>query len=106
MPTRLGNILRAAETRPGNKYGLNAIICWPRLWLVLPEDVRTELNAARTRLDTGTLAGFWSLLFVVWVRWAPLLGLLAAFIAYRGMLGAVGAYLIESAFDVHRTALM
>ena len=51
MPTRLGNVLRAAEGRSAAKYGLDSIICWPALWLVLPEAAKTELQAARSELD-------------------------------------------------------
>ena len=44
MPTRLGNILRAAEQRPLEKYGLDAIVCWSRLWLLLPDAVKKDLQ--------------------------------------------------------------
>jgi hypothetical protein len=47
LPTQLGNILRAAEDHCAAKYGLDAIICWPRLWLLLPEATKTELSQAR-----------------------------------------------------------
>lgn len=109
MPTELGNILRASETKPEEKYGLNAVICWPRLWLLLPEEARSEISQARASLDTGAHVLFWSLLFIVWSIWAwwALLGVLVAILAYRGMLSAATIYadLVESAFDVHRQAL-
>lgn len=110
MPTRLGNILRAAEAHSTEKYKLDAIICWPRLWLVLPQDVKDELTVARARLDNAALMGFWGLLFMiwsVWIWWAPFLGLLAAFVAYRALLSAAETYadLVESTFDMYRTVL-
>ena len=44
MPTRLGNVLRAAEERPRMKYGLVAVVCWPHLWMVLDKDAKDELT--------------------------------------------------------------
>ena len=110
MPTDLGNVLRAAEIRPGEKYGLNAVICWPRLWLVLPETARSELSEARASLDVAARAWLWCLLFTLWAVWEPwflALGLLAAPLAYRRAVASARVYgdLLESTFDVHRTLL-
>ncbi len=110
MPTRLGNILRAAEGRPLDKYGLDAVICWPRLWLVLPDGVKKEVQDTRTELNSAALVWLWSLLFLIWMIWAwwtiPA-GLLSALLAYQWMLDAAVTYsdLVESTFDLHRTAL-
>ena len=65
MPTQLGNILRAAEERPKNQYGLDTFICWPRLWLLLPESIKAELTEARMTLNTGARICLWSLLFIL-----------------------------------------
>lgn len=62
MPTRLGNILRAAEQRPLEKYGLDAIVCWSRLWLLLPDAVKKDLQEARADLNTAARVWLWSLL--------------------------------------------
>lgn len=110
MPTRLGNILRAAESQPGAKYGLDAITCWPRLWLLLPDASRTEVADARAGLDAGAGVLLWGLLFVVWAPWAwwalPV-GLVAAALAYLRMRvdAAIYADLVEAVYDVHRMDL-
>ena len=52
MPTRLGNVLRAAELRPLERYGLDGVICWSRLWLTLTESVRGAIDQSRESLDT------------------------------------------------------
>lgn len=66
MPTRLGNLLRAAERQPLNKYGLDAIICWSRLWMLLPEAVRKDLQEARSDLNAAARLWLWSILFCGW----------------------------------------
>ena len=53
---RLGNTLRAAESWPTRKYGLDAVTVWPRLWLVLPDRASQELVAARASLDGSAAA--------------------------------------------------
>ena len=110
MPTKLGNILRAAEIRPLVNYGLETTICWPRLWLLLPDNVKNELTEARTSLDTNVRILVWGILFFVWTIWAPwalLIGLAIVIWAYYRALRAAEVYgdLLDSAFDLHRFAL-
>lgn len=110
MPTRLGNILRAAESKPGDKYGLDAIICWSRLWLVLPDGVKKELQEARADLNTAARIWLWGILFLIWsiwAWWAIPVGLIVAWFAYGWMLESSVTYgdLLESAFDLYRLEL-
>lgn len=111
MPTRLGNLLRTMEMRPLEKYGLDAYICWPRLWLLLPEEVKADLTTARYQLDATVRAWLWGGLFLIWSYWAwcwviPV-SLVTMLLAYRWMLQAAKVYghLIESSFDVYRHLL-
>jgi hypothetical protein len=110
MPTHLGDVLRAGETWPRQKYGLDAVVCWPRLWLVLPEQARTDLTQARGELDHSVAIAIWGALIVVWTFltwWALLAAAVVASFAYLRALRAaeVFADLVESAFDVFRDAL-
>jgi hypothetical protein len=118
MPTRLGNLLRAAERQSLNKYGLDAVICWSRLWMILPEAVKKDLQEARADLNTAARIWLWSFLFCgwtalaiptrnPWATWPLLLGLLSGWFAYRWAIAAASLYgeLIEAAFDIHRQLL-
>jgi hypothetical protein len=110
-PTRLGNVLRASEVRPGTRYGLDAVTCWPRLWLLLPDKSCDEVTAARAALYLSVqvwLCGLAFTVFVIWAWWAPVLGIAVAFITYyTRMLAAARTYgdLVESCYDVHRGLL-
>ncbi|NJR52089.1 MAG: hypothetical protein HC780_23465 [Leptolyngbyaceae cyanobacterium CSU_1_3] len=110
MPTRLGNILRAAERRPYDRYGLETITCWSRLWLLMPDSARKELQDARTELNNGVRILSWSILFLVWTIWtwwAIPCAIASAFFAYCWILDSAIVYgdLIESVFDLYRTSL-
>jgi hypothetical protein len=110
LPTRLGNILRAAERRPYDRYGLDAIICWPRLWLLLPEGAKKELIEARSNLNNGVRLFTWSCLFLVWTLWsgwAIPAAIISASFAYSWILDSAIVYgdLLESVFDLYRIAL-
>lgn len=107
MPTRLGNILRAAELHSEERYGLNAIVCWPHLWLVLPDPARAEVAGAMSQLETAVRWLFWSFLFLVWTFWAwwaVLVATVLGFFAYRMVIDSAEAYadLFRSLFDLYR----
>ncbi len=110
MPTRLGNLLRAAEEYPQVRYGLTMSVCWPRLWLLLPKETQETLTGTRGQLNSATRLLAWSILFAVWTVWAwwaALVAAVAAVAAYWGMLNAAGVYgdLLRAAVDLHRLAL-
>ena len=111
MPTALGNILRSAELRTERRYGLDPVMVWPRLWLVLPGTTRTEIAESRGQLDAAGRGLLWVLLTVVWsafVWWIAPVALLAAILLYRSAVlptARVYADLVEAAFDLHRPAL-
>lgn len=110
MPTALGNILRAAETRIWQRYGLDAVLLWPRLWLLLPDEVRQQIATARAALDRLVEAWGWGLLFFIWTYWWPGAALIAIawmFLAARlaRQPARTFAILVQSAFDLYRWRL-
>jgi hypothetical protein len=111
LPTPIGNILRAAERRPIDKYGLDTVVVWPHLWLLLPEATRAELRAARTSLDTAVVAAIWGVLFCAFAPFTWLvipIGLAITTIAVTVVTPAraqVFGELIEAAYDLHRNAV-
>ncbi|APE16769.1 hypothetical protein BOH72_17500 [Mycobacterium sp. WY10] len=124
--TYLGNILRAAETYPAVRYGMDAAFWWPRLIAVLPETARSDVSSARAALallqNISLLAASFALLTVVaWI------GLVTALPGGFGvfLVAAVGAIvvmivalvsarwparlygdLLRSDFDVFRSTLL
>ncbi|HEX3713525.1 MAG TPA: hypothetical protein VHV09_12095 [Trebonia sp.] len=111
LPTRLGNTLRAAESWPARKYGLDAVTVWPRLWLVLPDRAIQELVAARATLDSSAAVAVWGLLFCFFGIWTPLAvvpGLAVAAVAvtvWAPPRAETFADLVEAAYDLYRPAL-
>ena len=53
MPTRLGNALRAAAAYSADeeRWGIDGEFWWPRLYLVLPDSARAQVDDARAALD-------------------------------------------------------
>ncbi len=110
MPTGLGNLLRARELGPRDRYGLDAVVCWARLWGLLPGDLREDLMQARAALNRRVEAFGWGVLFLLWgciSLWAIPVGVVWMLIAYAQAVRAAGPYgeLVETAFDLYRWRL-
>lgn len=121
-PTALGNVLGAAEDYPRRAYGTDAIVTWPRLFLLLPEEF---VLAATGPLDTiqflllasllstvlavlgGVLAIAFTLGATIFLA-AVVGGALLAHLAYRGAVEAAIEYglHVRAAFDLHRNELL
>lgn len=57
-PTRLGNLIEAYESRPVWKYGMDASVYWPWLWVGLPKDLRDELDERQAMVDGAVYTSF------------------------------------------------
>jgi hypothetical protein len=114
LPTRLGNALRAAEDRAGQRYGLDTILTWPRLLPHLKSPLAEAVNDLRDQLDTAAricvillLATLASALLLAPHGWWLLVPASTAFlswVAYHAAVRAAVAYgaQLQVAFDLGR----
>jgi hypothetical protein len=116
MPTQLGDILRTAEDYARDRYGLDPIVLWPRLFPHLGESLLEALGAAQDQLNLAlrlaTLSALYGLVGSVivavnraWaVLWWTVPALPIGWLLWRSAQEiAVGyAGLLRSGFDLHR----
>jgi hypothetical protein len=76
LPSRFGNILRAAELYPGSRYTIDAVPLWGRMAHVIPEDSMEKVDQANNQCSFLLNAALLSSIFSV-------LSFLAA--AYQGL---------------------
>jgi hypothetical protein len=110
-PTFTGDRMAGIETRLRNQYGIDLASCWTRLWVILPEDVRTELRTSRARFDSAVAGSVWAgcyaLLGCVW--WpAALAAVATGLVSWRRGRRAVAVHaeLVESTVDVYLRRLV
>ncbi len=118
MPTMLGNVLRTAERRAGERYHLPTVPALPRLHAQLPDRLATSYNAAVDTLDAAatmaiatalaaavSAAAFWN---DPALRWMPALLLGLSLLSYRGAVVAARQHgtFMDIAFDLHRFDLL
>lgn len=107
LPTNIGNRLKAAEEYPRIRYGLDTMIVWPRLWLLLPDQTQKELTAIRLLMDKRAVLISWFILINIWSIWSIwilLIGVVGTIFSYRGLVLAIKAYsdLLRATFDIYR----
>lgn len=109
-PTWIGDRWRAGEIRVRRAYGLDLTAVWPRLWTVLPEQLRTDITTAQLACTSAaTLTGWACLYGVLVVLWWPalLIGmtLLGTALVRARMATATLCELVETAADLYTPQL-
>ena len=113
-PTALGNILQAYESYPSDIYGLQAMFYWPRLWLLISEEERREIDGQQAMVDGAiysTVALWLASLLLIFDGycvdaknyWLALVLMLASLLVYKGSLYSHAQFgaLFKAVFDVH-----
>jgi hypothetical protein len=100
----------AADRRVFTEYRLDLAAAWPRLWLILPDAVRTELRTTRTAFDSAAVLAGWGVLYVaLGAQWWPsaVIGVATSVAAWRrGRASAAElADLAEATVDLHGVQL-
>ena len=122
MPTALGNVLKAAEEYPRQAYGIDSLVAWPRLSLLLPSSLLQSAAAAfdsmRFLLLICLLSGLFAVLAGIYTAAAGagavlylavvIGGLVLARASYRAATEAAVEYglHVRAAFDLHRNDLL
>lgn len=111
LPTPIGNILRAAERRPFDKYGLDTVFLWSRLWPALPDTLRSDLLSAHAALVGAVTTATWGVMFCVFASFTLLaipiglaIALVSVIVIIPNRAQSFGD-LLEAAFDQHRAIL-
>ncbi len=114
MPTMLGNVLRKAETTAGERYGLDTVHTYPRLYPHLSARLDAEANEQLNGIDvTATFVVVFSVQALLttpllwrldWWSVVPLLLTALAALSYRGAVSAAVRFgqVLGAAFDLHR----
>lgn len=122
MPTRIGNILKAAEMYPYLRYGMDSACLWPRLYQVMPLHITATIENVRGSIEfmieitslstTFAIVSGICLLYIGASWWLFLIsfwgGMLVAWFAYQGAIGHALSYAeqIKVAFDLYRFDLL
>ncbi|MCP3016735.1 hypothetical protein NGM33_25725 [Nocardiopsis dassonvillei] len=109
-PTWCGDRIAAVRTRLARDHRADLAVLWPHLWLVLPEEERVEVTAAREDLSRATGLTAWALLYLpltVWWWPAALVATAVAGIAWVRARSAAGNYatLVEAVVRLHAMEL-
>lgn len=118
LPTALGNALRTGETSAGERYGLDTLSSWPRLYPLLSDKFTAVQASARDSLDAA--ANFCISFFVVSVvavvaladepkaYWIPALTIALCCLSYVGSIAAAVTFttFVRVAYDLHRFDLL
>lgn len=109
-PTWIGDRWRAGTVRVRRAYGLDLTVVWPRLWTVLPEQLRTDIATGQLAYTSAATLVGWAVLYgALGAWWWPAL-VIGVVLAGTGVLRARMAAttvcdLVETAADLYGRAL-
>lgn len=108
--TYFGNIIHHITLRQKKWYGLDVAVCWPRLWLLLPEHVKKDISMNKSSIDQkiGTIVCYVLLMFWgVFIPWLTPLLVVISIVTYRFLINDLKQhyYLVCSCFDLYRFLL-
>jgi hypothetical protein len=119
-PTNLGNIMAVTEDYAYERYGIDAMVYWPRMLDVIPKDYQTQIAELKTTQDfflnfsvLAALFGLGALGVGAWFQSLPeivygALALILSYLLYRGSLGTARQMgeVVNGSFDLFRGALL
>jgi hypothetical protein len=65
-PTLIGNILAGYENYPWDRYGMDSVFYWPRIWLMVEKDKKEEVDSQWSVADGFLLLSAVSILGGLW----------------------------------------
>jgi hypothetical protein len=121
-PTRLGNVLLSAETYSLDRYGVDSVRTWPRLYHLLPKELVESMAQARASMEfllaMAFLAAFYAptaSIYLIVTAASPIWWIVTLSVAsvisiatYAAALWPAAVYgdHVRAAFDLHRTELL
>ena len=121
MPTLLGNVLKEAERYPADRYGINSLVIWPRLYELFPTNYLEAIAGTRAELEFLLLIATLSASFgvttgiyfiVIGTAWWLFLlclwgGFAFAWVCYRGAVSTAQlcGIQVKVGFDLYRESL-
>ena len=118
LPTMLGNVLRRGERIAGERYALDTISSWPRLYPYVGDKVATEFDSETDGVDASvnlalvfivmSVLGFVAFANDRWMLIVPVLLVLLALAAYRAAISSarqLGLTMVV-AYDLYRFDLI
>lgn len=110
-PTWIGDRIRLADDRVAAQYGLRLGLIWPRLWLLLTPEGRTDVMQARDRLDRAVAWAGWAVLCLALTPWwwpAAVLGVTVGVVSWRRARSAAGLFadIVEATVDLRHRGLV
>ncbi len=109
-PTWIGDRWQSTFTRVRRAYALDLTAAWPRLWTILPDNLRTDISTTQTAYTRASILTAWAVLYAIPAVYYWPATLVAPSVLFVGTLRArtttdTLCTLVETATDLYTHAL-